>query len=343
MCNRNKSQSACLVSLRVGFRQRIVSPLSALSLCLSARLEVVRAAAVRLLLLRLAAPFFELAAPVNVARGVLAAAGVNLEEGPHSAAGGASAVRLDGARLAVREELLHLVAVGDGALVVGARRGVDDEVHRLLDLGGARGALGFRLGVARLALALERVLVLDAAHLAVLADVKVAEVAAEPLAGVDVAPARVARVHKGGLGRVVQVVENHHRGVLRPAERVELEVVPDAQREEVLALVEKLRLHRLVRVGGFRERCDALREEGVLVLLLRVERLLALVALLAQLEVRAVDGVIAHRVGDELAAARALVREVHHDEILLHGENLLAEALHELRVEVVERAAVHAR
>ena len=250
------------------------------------------------------------------------------------------------------EQVLHLGAVGRAAVGQLARRRVHQELHRALNLRLAVAPVLLRHAASRTAVPLpaahQRVLV---AHrdLALLADVVIrARLAPPPLPGLQLALAHVARRHKRGFARVVQVVQHHHRGVLRPAQRVELEVVALAQGQERLAGVEKLRLHLLDVVPRlFHERLHPLAHEVATLgenLVVRGKRRLDVVALLAELEHGPLVGrravVPAVVVGDALAALGALVREVRHDEVVSHVLNRRAQLLGQLDVQVVANLRV---
>ena len=115
--------------------------------------------------------------------------------------------------------MLHLRAVGRPAVLSAARRGVHEQLHGPLNLRGAVASV--LLGHARAAIAAvraaaaKRVLVSHGV-LALLAHVEIgARLAAPALSGLELALAHVAGRHERGLRGVVQVVQHHHRGVLR--------------------------------------------------------------------------------------------------------------------------------
>eukprot|EP00982_Pelagococcus_subviridis_P005322 29587-Pelagococcus_subviridis.AAC.8 len=240
--------------------------------------------------------------------------------------------------------MLHLGAVRRPAVRVLTPRRVHEQLHRALDLLRAHASVLLRHprpAVASPAASHERVFV--ALHaLAVVTDVKVrARLASPPLAGLELALTAVARRHERGLGRVVEVIQHHHRRVLGASKRVELEVVPLAQREERLSRVEKLRVDHLVALLDVRQRVHAFAHEippRRELLLVRLQRLLHVVALLAQLKGgarRRRRGVVPPVVvRDALPTLRALVREVDHDEVVTHRVDRRPELLHELDVEL---------
>ena len=277
---------------------------------------------------------------------------MHLQQRPHLAAQLAAAARLLRARHRVLEQVLHLGAVGRAAVGQLARSRVHQQLHRSLNLRLAVPPVLLRHTARGAAVPLprahQRVLV---AHrdLALLADVEVgARLAAPTLPGLELALAHVARRNKRGLARVVEVIQHHHRGVLRPAQRVELEVITLAQRQKRLSRVEKLRVHLLAVVPSLsRERLHPLAHQVATFgqnLVVRRQRRLHVVALLTELKHGALIGrrrvVPAVIVGDALAALRALMREVRHDEIVSHVLNRDAQFLGELRVEVVANLRV---
>ena len=64
--------------------------------------------------------------------------------------------------------------------------------------------------------------------------------------GFEFARADVTSSHKRWFGWVIQVVQHHHRRVLRATQRIELEVVSLTQRKKRLSRIEKLGLHGFV-------------------------------------------------------------------------------------------------
>jgi hypothetical protein len=149
----------------------------------------------------------------------------------------------------VLEELFHLGAVWIVALGVGARRSVDEQRHSSFDLllsGLALGVGHLLLFASASALALQRVLVTDA-DAALLANVKVSALCASVTGtGFEFASADVTGSHECWFGRVVQVVQHHHRRVLCATQRIKLEVISLTQRKKRLPRIEKLGLHGFV-------------------------------------------------------------------------------------------------
>jgi hypothetical protein len=96
------------------------------------------------------------------------------------------------------------------------------------------------------ALALQRVLMTNT-HAALFANIKVSALCASVTGtGFEFARADVTSSHKRWFGWVIQVVQHHHRRVLRATQRIELEVVSLTQRKKRLSRIEKLGLHGFV-------------------------------------------------------------------------------------------------